>query len=62
MQTVGPRRITKVRQVAVPARLMASVGLDVGSEVYFAISESEPKRLVLLPASEVDAAAEKLTR
>ena len=60
MQTYGPRRITQVRQVSIPARLMAAVGLYKHSEVYLELTESEPTRLVIIPASEVDEATEKV--
>jgi antitoxin component of MazEF toxin-antitoxin module len=45
---IGPRTITKVRQVAIPAKLMAEVGLDVGSEVYFSLNTD--RRIEVIPA------------
>ena len=36
----GPRALTKVRQVCIPIELLRSLGLDVGSELQFALAET----------------------
>lgn len=50
---IGPRRLTKVRQVAIPALLLGKVGLYVGAEVYFDIPEDDPHVIRILPADRV---------
>jgi bifunctional DNA-binding transcriptional regulator/antitoxin component of YhaV-PrlF toxin-antitoxin module len=52
---IGPRRLTKVRQVAIPAVLLSKVGLSVGAEVYFDVSEDDPRAIRILPADRVEA-------
>jgi hypothetical protein len=54
---VGPRRLTSVRQVALPAALLREVGLGPGEEVYFRLSETEPGTITVLPAAMVEVAA-----
>ena len=51
---VGPRRLTSVRQVAIPAALLAQVGLAVGSNVYFDVPEEDPTFIRLVPADRVN--------
>jgi bifunctional DNA-binding transcriptional regulator/antitoxin component of YhaV-PrlF toxin-antitoxin module len=53
---IGPRRLTKVRQVAIPAVLLQRLGLDVGSEVYFDIPDEDPHMIRILPAERVEVA------
>lgn len=36
----GPRALTKVRQVCIPVELLRTLGLDVGSELQFALTAS----------------------
>ena len=50
---IGPRRLTKVCQVAVPVVLLRRLGLDAGSEVYFDVPEDDPGAIRLLPADHV---------
>lgn len=47
---IGPRRLTKVRQVSIPVRLLREVGLEAGSEVYFAIAPDDSAAIRILPA------------
>jgi bifunctional DNA-binding transcriptional regulator/antitoxin component of YhaV-PrlF toxin-antitoxin module len=35
----GPRALTQVRQVCIPVELTRALGLDVGSEIQFALAE-----------------------
>jgi antitoxin component of MazEF toxin-antitoxin module len=35
----GPRSLTQVRQVCIPVDLVRALGLDVGSEIQFALAE-----------------------
>jgi bifunctional DNA-binding transcriptional regulator/antitoxin component of YhaV-PrlF toxin-antitoxin module len=57
---IGPRKLTTVRQVAVPARLLRELGLVPGDEVYFSLSEGWPKRILIIPGSEVSDGQEKV--
>lgn len=50
---VGPRRLTSVRQVAIPAALLARVGLAIGSQVYFEVPEDDPTFIRIVPAAHV---------
>jgi bifunctional DNA-binding transcriptional regulator/antitoxin component of YhaV-PrlF toxin-antitoxin module len=50
---IGPRRLTKVRQVSIPAVLLARVGLSVGAEVYFDVLDDDPHVIRILPADRV---------
>jgi bifunctional DNA-binding transcriptional regulator/antitoxin component of YhaV-PrlF toxin-antitoxin module len=52
---VGPRRLTSVRQVSIPAQLLREVGLDKGEQVYFRLSEDR-STIVLIPARDIEAA------
>ena len=47
----GPRKVTQVYQVAVPARLLREAGLDKGSEVSFALSADDPTMICLFAAA-----------
>lgn len=50
----GPRTITKVYQVSVPAALLRQVGLDKHSEVAFALSLEDPSMICMFAAERVD--------
>lgn len=52
-QPIGPRRLTSVRQVAIPARLLRELRLEPGDEVYFSLDEGPPRRIVIIPSLEV---------
>ncbi|QIS23816.1 hypothetical protein [Nocardia terpenica] len=49
-QVYGPRTITKVYQVSVPAVLLHKVGLDKYSQVCFAVSEEDPAMICMFAA------------
>jgi antitoxin component of MazEF toxin-antitoxin module len=51
---IGPRRLTSVRQVAIPAVLLNRLGLEAGSEVYFDIPDENPQAIRILPAERVE--------
>lgn len=53
---IGPRRLTSVRQVAIPAVLLTRLGLEAGSEVYFDIPDEDPHAIRILPAIRVEVA------
>lgn len=53
-QPIGPRRLTSVRQVSIPARLLRELRLGPGDEVYFSLVEGPPRRIVIIPGPEVD--------
>jgi len=59
---IGPRKLTTVRQVAIPARLLRELDLRPGDEVYFSITEGTPKRILIIPSSEVDDGQERVRR
>ncbi len=59
---VGPRKLTKVRQVAIPARLLEELNLDAGSEVYFSMSETSPKRILIIPGDQIDDGQGRVSR
>jgi bifunctional DNA-binding transcriptional regulator/antitoxin component of YhaV-PrlF toxin-antitoxin module len=46
----GPHKISKVRQVAIPAELLASVDLNTGDTIFFRSSPHDPEVLELLPS------------
>jgi bifunctional DNA-binding transcriptional regulator/antitoxin component of YhaV-PrlF toxin-antitoxin module len=46
----GPHKITKVRQVAIPAELLRAVGLDLGDEVHFRLSSHDPCVIEVIPS------------
>jgi bifunctional DNA-binding transcriptional regulator/antitoxin component of YhaV-PrlF toxin-antitoxin module len=52
---VGPRKLTSVRQVSIPAQLLREVGLDKGDQVYFRLSEDR-SAIVLVLARDVEGA------
>lgn len=47
----GPRTITKVRQVAIPASLLNSCGIHPGDPVYFQLSAEVPGAILILPTN-----------
>jgi hypothetical protein len=49
----GPHRITRVRQVSIPAELLGVVGLDVGDQVHFRHSDHDPHIIEILPSDVV---------
>jgi bifunctional DNA-binding transcriptional regulator/antitoxin component of YhaV-PrlF toxin-antitoxin module len=53
----GPRTITKVYQVSVPAALLRQVGLDKHSEVAFAVSLEDPAMICMFAAERTDVRA-----
>jgi bifunctional DNA-binding transcriptional regulator/antitoxin component of YhaV-PrlF toxin-antitoxin module len=46
----GPHKISKVRQVAIPAEVLAKLGLQVGETIYFRIRPEDPEILELIPS------------
>lgn len=54
---IGPRTVTKVRQVAIPAVLLESAGLGVGSQVYFRLSPDDSRVIEIVPADRVEVKA-----
>lgn len=57
---IGPRRLTSVRQVAIPARLLRELRLKPGDEVYFSLVEGPPRRIVIIPGLEIDDGHERV--
>lgn len=53
---MGPRKITRVYQVAVPAQLLRSVGLDKEAHVSFALSAEDPRVICMFAADMVELA------
>lgn len=53
----GPRTITKVYQVSVPAALLRQVGLDKYSEVAFAVSLEDPAMICMFAADRAEVRA-----
>jgi bifunctional DNA-binding transcriptional regulator/antitoxin component of YhaV-PrlF toxin-antitoxin module len=51
---MGPRKITRVYQVAVPAQLLRSVGLDKETHVSFALSAEDPRVICMFAADAVE--------
>jgi bifunctional DNA-binding transcriptional regulator/antitoxin component of YhaV-PrlF toxin-antitoxin module len=49
-QVYGPRTITQVYQVSVPAALLRKVGLGKHSEVSFAVSLEDPMTICMFAA------------
>lgn len=49
----GPHKITKVRQVAIPADLLTAVGLQVGDSIHFKISDEDPYVIEILASDTV---------
>lgn len=50
----GPRTITRVYQVSVPAALLRQVGLDKHSEVAFALSLEDPAMICMFAAERAE--------
>jgi len=50
----GPHKITKVRQVAIPADLLHAVGLAVGDNVHFRLSDHDPYVIEIVPSDIMD--------
>jgi bifunctional DNA-binding transcriptional regulator/antitoxin component of YhaV-PrlF toxin-antitoxin module len=46
----GPHKITRVRQVAIPGELLRAVGLELGDNVHFRLSESDPHVIEIVPS------------
>jgi hypothetical protein len=46
----GPHKITKVRQVAIPGDLLRSVGLELGDNVHFRLSDNDPYVIEIVPS------------
>ena len=46
----GPHKITKVRQVAIPAELLHAVGLEVGDFVHYQLSDRDPDVIEIIPS------------
>ena len=46
----GPHKITQVRQVAIPGELLRAVGLELGDNVHFRLSESDPHVIEIVPS------------
>jgi bifunctional DNA-binding transcriptional regulator/antitoxin component of YhaV-PrlF toxin-antitoxin module len=51
----GPHKITKVRQVAIPGDLLHAVGLEIGDNVHFRLSDSDPHVIEIVPSDIVTA-------
>ena len=47
----GPHKITRVRQVAIPGELLRAVGLELGDNVHFRLSESDPHVIEIVPSN-----------
>lgn len=46
----GPHKITKVRQVAIPAELLHAVGLEVGDFIHYRLSDHDPYVIEIIPS------------
>lgn len=46
----GPHKITKVRQVAIPAELLHAVGLEVGDFIHYRLSDHDPYVIEMIPS------------
>lgn len=57
---VGPRKLTSVRQVAIPARLLSELDLGPGDEVYFSLTDREPRRIVIIPSADISGGRERV--
>jgi len=51
---IGPRRITRVRQVAIPAKLMKEADLSIGDDIYLRLSGHHPNVIEIVPARVVN--------
>lgn len=45
----GPKPVNRNRQIAIPAELMNTVGLQIGDQVYLAQHEELPEAIVVVP-------------
>ena len=46
----GPHKITRVRQVAIPGELLRAVGLEVGDNIHFRLSDDDPYVIEVIPS------------
>ncbi len=46
----GPVKITKVRQVGIPAELLHAVGLEVGDSIHYRLSDHDPHVIEIIPS------------
>jgi bifunctional DNA-binding transcriptional regulator/antitoxin component of YhaV-PrlF toxin-antitoxin module len=46
----GPDKITRVRQVAIPGELLRAVGLELGDNVHFRLSDNDPHVIEIVPS------------
>jgi bifunctional DNA-binding transcriptional regulator/antitoxin component of YhaV-PrlF toxin-antitoxin module len=46
----GPHKITRVRQVAIPSELLRAVGLELGDNIHFQLSDSDPHVIEIVPS------------
>jgi bifunctional DNA-binding transcriptional regulator/antitoxin component of YhaV-PrlF toxin-antitoxin module len=46
----GPHKITRVRQVAIPGDLLRAVGLELGDNVHFRLSDNDPHVIEIVPS------------
>ena len=46
----GPHKITKVRQVGIPGELLRAVGLELGDNVHFRLSDNDPHVIEIVPS------------
>ena len=46
----GPHKITKVRQVAIPAELLHAVGLEIGDFIHYRLSDHDPYVIEIIPS------------
>ena len=46
----GPHKITSVRQVAIPGELLRAVGLELGDNVHFRLSDNDPNVIEIVPS------------
>ncbi len=49
LRPYGPHSLTRAGQVSIPKEVRRRVGLDIGSEVYFAEDPRVPGLLVVIP-------------
>jgi hypothetical protein len=46
----GSHKITRVRQVAIPGELLRAVGLELGDNVHFRLSDNDPHVIEIVPS------------
>ena len=46
----GPHKITSVRQVAIPGGLLRAVGLELGDNVHFRLSDNDSNVIEIVPS------------